>query len=422
VAVKGIGVEDTLKTAARLLFNSLSDLYGRGTTTPQPATTEREEPIALSSDLLKPIEPPAAVPRRRITDRSPILQRLADPEPPRATPLGPDQWVYLLEGEQRGPVAFDDLVDLVLTSIPEETRVWHAGLPRWTPANLVPEIAEQIPPPLPLAGPEREEEFPDFDTVPEMLRTALIADEDDAFRQRLALPLAAQRFKLYEAKDGAEAWQLATEHRPWLMLADLDMPEVDGFEFCRRVRANSLLSRRPLVFISGSDRYRERYRAMQLGADDFLSKQTPIRELLIRIQLILTRYSDLGVAPGKQVGAGSGTGAGALEGQIEAFGAPGVLQICNQGRLTGIFTARGPDDSGAGERVAVFGLREGEIIAATVQELTGPEAVYAFLAWDRGQFKFVPGDPGAGAPLAQSLEHLLLEGCRLLDESRGAAG
>ena len=422
VAVKGIGVEDTLKTAARLLFNSLSDLYGRGTTTPQPATTEREGPIALSSDLLKPIEPPAAVPRRRITDRSPILQRLADPEPPRATPLGPDQWVYLLEGEQRGPVAFDDLVDLVLTSIPEETRVWHAGLPRWTPANLVPEIAEQIPPPLPLAGPEREEEFPDFDTVPEMLRTALIADEDDAFRQRLALPLAAQRFKLYEAKDGAEAWQLATEHRPWLMLADLDMPEVDGFEFCRRVRANSLLSRRPLVFISGSDRYRERYRAMQLGADDFLSKQTPIRELLIRIQLILTRYSDLGVAPGKQVGAGSGTGTGALEGQIEAFGAPGVLQICNQGRLTGIFTARGPDDSGAGERVAVFGLREGEIIAATVQELTGPEAVYAFLAWDRGQFKFVPGDPGAGAPLAQSLEHLLLEGCRLLDESRGAAG
>jgi hypothetical protein len=113
--------------------------------------------------------------------------------------------------------------------------------------------------------------------------------------------------------------------------------------------------------------------------------------------------------------------AGALEGQIEAFGAPGVLQICNQGRLTGIFTARGSEDSGAGERIAVFGLRDGEIITATVQDLTGPEAVYAFLAWDRGHFKFVPGDPGSGAPLAQTLEHLLLEGCRRLDESRGGA-
>jgi CheY-like chemotaxis protein/signal recognition particle receptor subunit beta len=439
VAIEGIGVEDTLKTAAKLLFKALSDTYGREPTTrtaappptapgpsapppPAPRAADRrrakaEEPRRLSRDLRAPIEEP---PRRRSTDRSPTLRGLAEPEPPRAV-LGADQWVYLVGGEQRGPVEFDDLVDLVLTSIPEDTKVWRGGIPRWTPANLVPEIAEQIPPPLPAAGPEREEEYPDFNTVPEMLRTALIADEDATFRQRLALPLAAQRFRIYEAKDGAEAWRLATERRPWLMLADLGMPEVDGFEFCRRVRANSLLSHRPLVFVSGSDRYRERYRAMQLGADDFLSKQTPIRELLIRIQLLLTRYSDLGGATGKQVGAGSGAVAGALEGQIEAFGAPGVLQICNQGRLTGIFTARGSEDSGAGERIAVFGLRDGEIITATVQDLTGPEAVYAFLAWDRGHFKFVPGDPGSGAPLAQTLEHLLLEGCRRLDESRGGA-
>src|SRR6266511_3793848 len=329
VAIEGIGVEDTLKTAAKLLFKALSDTYGReptpraaappptapGPSAPPPPApraadrrrVEPEEPRRLSRDLWAPIEEP---PRRRSTDRSPTLRGLAEPEP-RAV-LGADQWVYLVGGEQRGPVEFDDLVDLGL-------------------------------------------------------------------------------------------------------------PEVAGFEFCRRVRANSLLSHRPLVFVSGSDRYRERYRAMQLGADDFLSKQTPIRELLIRIQLLLTRYSDLGGATGKQVGAGSGAVAGALEGQIEAFGAPGVLQICNQGRLTGIFTARRPEHSGAGERIAVFGLRDGEIITATVEDLTGPEAVYAFLAWDRGHFKFVPGEPGSGTPLAQTLEHLLLEGCRRLDESRGGA-
>src|SRR5437773_864645 len=196
VAVEGLGVEDTLKTAAQLTFDSLPALYGRETA-PPAGTPESEQPLELAIDLRKAIEPPAGGPRRRSTDRSPILRKLAEPEPPRAT-LEPDQWVYLLEGEQRGPVEFDELVDLVLTSIPEETKVWRAGIPRWTPANLVPEIAEQIPPPLPLARPEREEEFPDFDTVPEMLRTALIADEDPAFRQRLALPLAAQRFKLYE--------------------------------------------------------------------------------------------------------------------------------------------------------------------------------------------------------------------------------
>ena len=204
----------------------------------------------------------------------------------------PDQWIYLLDRRQRGPLDIDDLIDLVLTSLREDTKVWRPGLRSWTPANLVPEIAEQIPPPLPFTG-AGEEDFPDFDTVPAVLRTALIADEDEGFRKLLALPLAAQGFRIFEAEDGTEAWRLATEHRPWLMLADIALAGIDGFEFCRRVRANSLLSHTPLVFISSSDKFKDRARAQQVGADDFLSKQTPIRELLIRIQLLMTRYSDL---------------------------------------------------------------------------------------------------------------------------------
>ena len=100
------------------------------------------------------------------------------------------------------------------------------------------------------------------------------------------------------------------------------------------------------------------------------------------------------------------------------FGAPGVLQICNQSRLTGIFTARVKDPDASAEKIAVLGFRDGEIINATVAEQGGTDAVYAFLAWPQGHFKFVPGDPGEGTPLAQSVEHLLLEGCRILDEAQ----
>jgi CheY-like chemotaxis protein len=353
-----------------------------------------QEPLELSDDLLAPGVPDD--PR--------------DPAP-RVEGLEPHHWIYLLDGKQQAPLPLDDLIDLVLTSIPEDTKVCRKGMPAWTPATLVPEIAEQIPPPLPTPA-AAEEDFPDFNTVPEMLRVALIADEDATFRRLLALPLAAQGFKIHEARDGAEAWKLARELRPWLILADLGMPEIDGFEFCRRARANSLLRHTPLVFISGSDRYKDRYRALQLGADDFLSKQAPIRELLIRIQLLMTRFSDLETA-GRREGTAGPTGA--LEGQIEVFGAPRVLQLLNQGRVTGIFTARSKEEGGD---ATVLGFREGEIISATCQERSGPAAVYAFLAWDRGHFKFVPRDPGSGAPIAPSLEHLLLEGCRILDESR----
>ena len=422
VAVEGRGVEETLKGITKLLLNSLSDYYGETGARPSPAAPPLPSPRVRQAPP-RPAPSPAATPPAAPIVEAAVMEPLelsadllgpgvpdgpGDPAP-RGEGLDPNDWIYLLDGRQQAPLPFDDLVDLVLTSIPEDTRVWRMGMHAWTPATLVPEIAEQIPPPLPAFA--DEEDFPDFNTVPEMLRVALIADEDATFRHLLALPLAAQGFTIYEAQDGAEAWKLARERRPWLILADLGMPEIDGFEFCRRARANSLLRHTPLVFISDSDRYKDRYRALQLGADDFLSKQAPIRELLIRIQLLMTRFSDLESA-GREEGTAPLTGA--LEGQIGVFGAPRVLQILNQGSVTGIFTARADAEGGD---AAVLGFRDGEIISATCQDHSGPAAVYAFLAWDRGRFQFVPRDPGAGAPIAPSVEHLLLEGCRILDES-----
>jgi DNA-binding response OmpR family regulator len=255
--------------------------------------------------------------------------------------------------------------------------------------------------------------MPDFNTVPPLLRTALIADEDAAFRKLLAMPLAAQGFTIHEAADGARAWELALQHRPWLILADISMPEVDGFEFCRRVRSHALLSRKLVLFVSGSDKYKERYRALRIGADDFLSKSLPIRELLMRIQLFMTRYSDLHFPADWKPGASPGEGA--LEGRLEVFGAPALLQLCNQGRLTGTLSA----GTAQTEKDAVtLAFREGEIISALAGAKLGAEAVYEFLGWDKGGFRFTAGDPGPGTPLAESVEALLLEGCRRLDELR----
>ncbi len=412
------------------------------------AETRPEEPLALGGDILAreerrpaapmpapapaPIAAAPAAPARPTSPpppgpmtspgTSPRMARpvfttpppdfVEDPDP-QGEGMKSNEWVYLLEGRQRGPIDFEDLIDLILTSLPESTKVWRPGLPGWTSANAWPQIAQHIPPPLPHIGAEAD--FPDFNTVPVMLRTVLIADEDAAFRKFMAMPLAAQGFTIWEALDGAEAWNMAVEHRPWLILADSGLPEMDGFEFCRRVRAHTLLSHTPFLFVSKSDTYKERARAQQVGSDEFLTKQTSIRELLMRMQLVMTRYSDLGAA-GRQGRTDEGTAApsGALEGRLEVFGAPGVLQICNQGRLTGIFTARSEEKN----LMAVFGFRGGDIISAAAADEGGPEAVYAFLGWTSGSFKFAPGDPGEGAPIAQSVEHLLLEGCRLLDEAR----
>jgi hypothetical protein len=89
--------------------------------------------------------------------------------------------------------------------------------------------------------------------------------------------------------------------------------------------------------------------------------------------------------------------------------------MCAQGRLSGLFTAFAEDGENT---TATMGFRAGEIVSATVGHLAGVDAASSFLTWQKGSFRFTPGDPGRGEPLAQSVEHLLLEGSRLLDEAR----
>jgi CheY-like chemotaxis protein/signal recognition particle receptor subunit beta len=409
VATEGIGVEETLKGITKWLFESLADLY-----TSAPTDAPRATELSGTSSVAVAAPAPAAAAVVAPAAAARVSEPPAGDPLPRGADLRPDQWLYLLEGRQRGPLDLDDLIDLVLTSIPEDTKVWRPGFAGWKAATLVTEIAEHIPPPLDFPTDDKEEEFPDFKSVPEILRVALIADEDPAFRRLLGRPLAAQGFKIHEAKDGAEAWTLAIEQRVWLILADPGMAEIDGFEFCRRVRSSSLLKHTPLVFISGSDRYKDRYRALQLGADDFLSKRTPIRELLIRIQLLMTRYSELDKAAPSAGAGGTDGESGALHGRIEVFGAPAVLQIIYQGALSGVFSARRQETGGD---AAVFSFRDGQIISASCQDQSGSEAVFAFLTWDRGQFDFIPGEGIAGEPIG-NVEYLLFEGCRRLDETR----
>jgi DNA-binding response OmpR family regulator len=240
--------------------------------------------------------------------------------------------------------------------------------------------------------------------LPPILKTALVVDDSETFRRFLASLLGSQGFMVYEAGDGEEGLRLALERRPWLILTDVSMPRVDGFELCRRVRAHSLIRHTPLIFLSGWDEYKDRYHGLQAGADEYLSKQTSVRELLIRVQLILKRYAELGARRG--IGAGFG-------GELEVVGLPGFLQMCHLARLSGICTVRSEG------RVAEIRLREGRILGVRAGGLAGPGALFEILGWPRGYFEFVASDPGDGTPFAETIEELLLEGCRRLDEQRG---
>lgn len=248
--------------------------------------------------------------------------------------------------------------------------------------------------------------MPSFEGFPEVLRDVLIVDDNASFRAFLVRVFRAARFRVHEAADGGEGLEMALDRRPWLIVTDIRMPDADGFDFCRKVRSHSLLRQTPLLFLSGLDDYKQRYRALEMGADDFLSKQTSVREMLIRIQLLMKRYVDLRTRGQKGPG---------MEGELGMVGVPGVLQMCHLSRLTGILTALD------GPRKARMRFRAGEIVGAECDASLGEEGIFSFVSWSSGRFRFEPGDPGNGTPLGRSFDHLLLEACRRLDESRREA-
>jgi CheY-like chemotaxis protein len=264
---------------------------------------------------------------------------------------------------------------------------------------------EQIVPHEPSSLPVGAGSLPDFASLPEAVRTVLVADDNPFFRRFLGDLLRVHGFTVHEAENGEAAFALAQERRPFVILTDVNMPVVDGVELCRRVRGSGLLRHTPLVFLSGWDDYKDRYRGLEAGADDYLSKQTPVRELLLRMRVLMERYAGLAGRDRERAG---------MEGRIDVIGAPAVLQMVHLGRLTGTCLLR------AGAREAEVKFRSGEIVGARSGALSGQDAVYDFLSWDAGRFEFVPGTV-EGSPLGESFDQLVLEGCRRLDERRREA-
>ena len=242
-----------------------------------------------------------------------------------------------------------------------------------------------------------------FESTPAALRTALVADAHEADRRAVADELARHGFTVHEAGTAAEALRLAVARRPWLVLTELDLPDEDGLALCRRMRGHSLLRRTPVVFLSARDDGATRYETLRAGADDFLAKPLPSREMLIRLELLLRRFSEIEL--------GSEPGAG-LRGAVELAGAPAVLQICHINQLTGVLVAH------RGSQSVRIAFRAGQIVSATGPDHEGPQVVYDFVAWPNGQFAFDRGAVVEGTPMTADFTGLLLEGCRRLDERR----
>ncbi len=118
----------------------------------------------------------------------------------------------------------------------------------------------------------------------------LIVDDEDNLRSMLAAALQHHGFAVSTAADGRQALDTISKDRPDLVLLDVMMPDLDGFEVCRRLRADG--DRTPVLFLTARDSTEDKVRGLTLGGDDYLQKPFSLDELIARAQAVLRRTSD----------------------------------------------------------------------------------------------------------------------------------
>jgi DNA-binding response OmpR family regulator len=147
--------------------------------------------------------------------------------------------------------------------------------------------------------------------------TILVVDDEANIRDLARLYLEKEGYQVVTAVDGREALNLVKQNPPTLMVLDLMLPEVDGWEVCRQVRIDSNL---PILMLTARTDDIDKIVGLEMGADDYLTKPFNPRELVARVRAILRRI---------------GSSSGSSTNQIRALGNVAVDPVSRESTIDG---------------------------------------------------------------------------------------
>src|SRR5947209_6611124 len=116
--------------------------------------------------------------------------------------------------------------------------------------------------------------------------TILVVDDEPNIADLVELYLRREGFRVAKAGDGASGIDAVARHRPRLVVLDVGLPDIDGLEVCRRIRATSSI---PVIFLTARDTEVDRVLGLELGADDYVTKPFSPAELVARVKAVLRR-------------------------------------------------------------------------------------------------------------------------------------
>jgi diguanylate cyclase (GGDEF)-like protein len=117
----------------------------------------------------------------------------------------------------------------------------------------------------------------------------LIVEDDFDISNMLRIYFTGQQYEVDIAPRGSEALEKTRQNLPHLIILDIMLPDIDGFEVCKILRTNTRTSHVPIIFLTQKDERSDKLQGLELGADDYITKPFDIEELKLRAQRAITR-------------------------------------------------------------------------------------------------------------------------------------
>ncbi len=124
-------------------------------------------------------------------------------------------------------------------------------------------------------------------------KKALVVDDEHHISELIQFNLENSNFDVLISDNGEDAIRIAEEQTPDVIILDLMLPGIDGFEVCKRIRSSEKSRKIPIIMLTAKGEELDKILGLELGADDYLTKPFSVRELIARIKAVLRRLEDV---------------------------------------------------------------------------------------------------------------------------------
>src|SRR5512133_2118387 len=210
-------------------------------------------------------------------------------------------------------------------------------------------------------------------------------------------------FSVTTAVNGKDALDKCEISPPDLILSDTKMPEMDGFELCRRLKHDERFKGTPFIFLTGQKSVEFKVKGLELGVEDYLTKPIYIKEIVTRVKILLEKKEKERLEK-KDLKA-------SFAGNLSDMGVVDLVQTLEMGKKSGALHVKSPRGF---EAVCYF--KDGRILDCELGKLAGENAFYRLLNWQDGEFAIEFKPIEREERIAVSTQGLLMEGMRRIDE------